>query len=164
ERLGALRKTLKTASGQLATQKATADAEALSAVRDLATHLGRDQVLVNELIEAVNQRRAVLGAGQLATLDAHIDLRSGVELPSGTGPRPASVIRAVDEATGLHDQLRGAVGSGALTRLTDALALLSEAADTAASAQAAQLARAGLTLAIGDTCPLCDTRWSSRDE
>jgi recombinational DNA repair ATPase RecF len=164
ERLGTLRKTLKTASGQLTSQKAHADAEATGAARDLAMHTGRDQVLVNELLEAVNQRRTLLGAAPLARLDAHTDLRAGVELPSDTGPRPAAVTRAVDETAALVEQLRGPFGTDTLARLTDALGVLSAAADTAASAQAAQLARAGMTLATGDTCPLCDTQWPSGAE
>jgi recombinational DNA repair ATPase RecF len=164
ERLGTLRKALKTANGQLTSQKNHADAEADSAARDLAMHIGRDQVLVNELLEAVNQRRMVLGATPLSSLDPHTDLRTGVELPGDTGPRPANVTRAVDETTALVEQLRSSFGNDQVARLADALAVLSAAADTAASAQAAQLARAGLALATGDTCPLCDRQWASAGE
>jgi recombinational DNA repair ATPase RecF len=163
ERLGTLRKTLKTANGQLTSQKTHADAEAASAARDLALHIGRDQVLVNDLLDAVNQRRSVLGATPLAALDPHTDLRAGVELPSDSGPRPAAVTRAVDETAALVEQLRGSYGADALARLISAGLVLRAAADTAASAQAAQLVRAGLALATGDTCPLCDTEWTSAE-
>lgn len=163
DRLGTLRKTLKTTHGQLAAKKATADAAAASAARELASHLGRDQVLMNEFMDAVNQRREALGALALTALDEHTDLRAGVELPRESGPRPAQVVRAVDETNTLAEQLGGPLGQQALARLREALAAVRAAEVSATSLETARLVRAGLQLVNDNACPLCGVEWDSAD-
>lgn len=161
DRLGALRKTLKTASSQLNKEHSQAVTAAASAARELSTNLGRDQVLNDEFLDAINQRRTILGAVSIGALDEHTDVRSGVELPRDAGPSPSLILRTVDEAVAAADRLAAPNTFKLVERLNRSRHILHAAAATATSAQIGQLTRAGLNLATGETCPLCDTVWEA---
>jgi len=159
DEIGQTRSALNTAQNKLQTAQRTAAALVQSSRDALQLHLQIPTLRAEELLEAVNTRRKVLGLTEIAELTADTKLDTGLSA--------ASKIPDFNKQSALRD----------LKALSDAAKGFPELAKTEADAIVADLAKLGadpalldalqrrsfiekgLDLVGGRECPLCDTPW-----
>jgi len=159
DEIGQTRSALNTAQNKLQTAQRTAAALVQSSRDALQLHLQIPTLRAEELLEAVNTRRKVLGLTEIAELTADTKLDTGLSA--------ATKMPDFNKQSALRD----------LKALSDAAKGFPELAKTEADAIVADLAKLGadpalldalqrrsfiekgLDLVGGRECPLCDTPW-----
>jgi hypothetical protein len=160
--LGEFRRNFRTLQGTLRTRSRTADAEVTSATAELAQHLDRNEVLLTELLAAVNRRRLLLDADALTGIDADTKLDAGVKSgDAGTHTEKATWLQLVGAAVSAAERWRSEERSALLGGLTEAVGTLQAVVNADAVLARAALARQGLAAIQDNHCPLCDTAWDS---
>ena len=159
DEIGEARGALNRAQNRLQTAHRTATAQVKSARDALQLHLQIPTLLSEDLLEAVNKRRKVLGLPELAGLTA--DTKLDAEL-SATGK--VSEFNKKSTLGDINALSEAAKGFPDLTK-KEAAAVVADLvkleADPAllAALQKRSFIEKGLELVDGPECPLCDTPW-----
>lgn len=161
DEIGQTRAALNTAQNRLQTQHRTAAALVESSRAALMLHLQIGKLVAAELLEAVNQRRRLLGLPEIAefTPDSRLDAGLSASASGGTFNKQSALrdIGALADAPkGLPDN------EPAVRAILDCLSQLEHDPALLAALQRRTLIEKGLELVDGPECPLCDTPW--RDE
>jgi hypothetical protein len=159
DEIGQTRSALNTAQNKLQTGQRTAAAQAESAQDALQLHLQIPTLRAEELLEAVNKRRKVLGLPEIADLTADIKLDAGLsaaaKMPDFNKQSALRDLKTLsDAAKGLPDLAK----TEAAEILSD-LAKLEADPALLAALQRRSFIEKGLDLVDGPECPLCDHPW-----
>jgi recombinational DNA repair ATPase RecF len=161
DEIGQARSALNTAQNKLQAAQRTAAAQVQSGRDALQLHLQIPTLRADDLLEAVNTRRKVLGLPEIAELTADTKLDAGLSTAGKTtdfnkqsGLRDLKALS--DAVKGFHDLAK-----------TEAAAIVSDLAkleaDPAllAALQRRAFIEKGLDLVEGPECPLCDQSWKN---
>lgn len=159
DEIGLTRAALSAAQNRLQNQLRTEKALEESSCSALLLHLQIATLRSEDLLEAVNQRRKLLGLPEISELTADTKLDAGLSA-AATGPdfNKQSALRDLnalaEAAKGFPDLAKAEVETilGDLERLESDSALL-------AAMQRRAFIEKGLELVDGPACPLCDTHW-----
>jgi hypothetical protein len=159
--IGQIRSALNTAQNRLATAEKTAAAQVKSSREALNTHLLIPTLNAENVLEAANKRRKLLGLGEIADLTADTKLDEGL----ASGARA----QEFNKQSALRDLDAALVAAKAFpTLLADEAAAVIAEIETLENDPALLMAvqrqsfiEKGLELVAGAECPLCDTVWGS---
>ena len=159
DEIGQTRAALNSAQNKLNTVQRTAAAQVQSSRDALLLHLQISVLSADDLLEAVNKRRKLLGLPEIAELTADtkldVGLSASARLPDFNKQSALRDLNALAEtAKGLPDLTK----AEAAAILADLARLESDAALLAALQRRAFVER-GLELVDGPECPLCDAPW-----
>jgi recombinational DNA repair ATPase RecF len=163
DQLGQTRSALNTAQNRLQLAHKTATAQVQTARNALQLHLQIATLKAEDLLEAVNKRREVLGLGSIPKLAAHTKLDEGLANKVKRAEfNKESALRDIDA-------LAGALGGTSQLARKEAadivfdLARLAADPELAAALQRRAFVEKGLELVTGETCPLCDKPWEDEE-
>ncbi len=159
EEIGQTRGALNTAQNKLETAQRTAAEQMQSLRHALQLHLQIATLHSQDLLEAVNKRRKILGLSEIADLTADTKLDTGLsaaaKMPDFNKQSALRDLKALsDSAKGFPELAK-----------TEAAAIIADLAkleaDPAllAALQRRTFIEKGLDLVDGPECPLCDTPW-----
>jgi hypothetical protein len=152
---------LNTAQNKLQSAQRTAGAQVQSSRDALQLHLQIATLRAEDLLEAVNVRRKVLGLAEIAELKAVTKLDAGLSTGAkGTDFNKQSALRDLsalaNASKGFHDLAK----TEAATIVADLAKLEADPALLAALQRRAFIEK-GLDLVDGPECPLCDEPWKN---
>ncbi|WP_428116636.1 AAA family ATPase [Candidatus Poriferisodalis sp.] len=163
ERLGEIRKVLRSAQTKTKTASDSAAERVRTAEDSLRRHIDTPELLIDQVRESVNLQRLILDLDELPELRPDTDLAAGVASGDQTEPAFNKSSAAADIAAA-RAAMDGAFNSAAeaLDTLQSRIANY-EAYDGLHIALASRsLVESGLGLVDGAVCPLCDTRWTDQ--
>ncbi len=159
DEIGQTRGALNTAQNKLQSAQRTAAALVQSSRDALLLHLQISTLRSEDLLEAVNKRRKLLGLPEIAELTADtkldVGLSASASLPDFNKQSALRDLNALSEAAKGFPTLAKAEAAAIvadLTKLENDPALL-------AALQRRAFMEKGLDLIDGPACPLCDTPW-----
>lgn len=165
------RTTLTSTSNKLRSEYDAAEAEADAAGRDLAGALNIPKATIAATLEAVNDRRTLLGLASLPDLQPERLLTEGIVEPAALAA--AAPTTTVNKALAAQEvDLLGATFDGGWSRDVTALEIaqlvakldeLAGAPDLLLALRMHSFVETGLKLVDHDACPLCDTSWAVDD-
>lgn len=171
ENVERLRTSLTSVSNKLRNEYDAADADADAAGRDLAGALNIPKPTSAATLEAVNDRRRLLGLADLPDLQPERLLTEGIVEPvAAAGAAPTITVNkalAAQEVALLGTTFEGGwsrdVSELEVSQLVAELDKLAAAPDLLVALRMHSFVEAGLGLVDHDACPLCDTPWSVDD-
>ena len=159
DEIGQTRSALNTAQNKLQTAQRTAAAQAQASRDALQLHLQISTLRPEDVLEAVNKRRKMLGLPEIAELtpDTKLDngLAAAARLPDFNKQSALRDLKALSDAANKFPDL---AKTEVATILSDLAKLESEPAFLAAL-QRRSFVEKGLELVDGPECPLCDHSW-----
>lgn len=161
EAIGDTRAALNTAQNKLQTAQKTAAALIVTATDALQRHLQIATLRKEDVLDAVNKRRKLLGLSFITELTADTKLDEG--LIAGTTVSDFNKESALRDIKALSDTAEGFSGlckSEAQVIVEDLEKLESDPALLSALQRRSFIER-GLSLVEGPECPLCDTLWET---
>jgi hypothetical protein len=159
EEIGQTRSALNTAQNRLGTTARNALTQA-NANRDLLLrHLQLSALRAEDVLGAVNPRRAVLGLTPIEKLTADTKLDAG--LSASSKPADFNKVSALRDVAAFTDAMKGFAELGRKEGDAIVADLAALEADPALliALQRAVFIQKGLELVDGPECPLCDTEW-----
>jgi hypothetical protein len=162
--IGQIRATLNTAHNRLQAAQRTAATQMQSARNTLLRHLQSATLRAADVLEAVNQRRIILGLPEIADLTADTRLDAG--LSTDAKVPEFNKVSALRDLKTLSD---AAVGFPTLVK-AEATAIVTDLSRLEAdpglltALQQRLLIEKGLELVDGPECPLCDTPWGTEQQ
>src|ERR1035441_3459411 len=164
DEIGQTRSALSTAQNKLQTAQRTAGSQVQATQTALQRHLQIATLRAPDVLEAVNQRRKVLGLPEMAEMTADTKLDAGwvetVEPPDFNIVSALRDLRAISEAAkGFPDLAKAEAGA----IVADLEKLNAEPALIAALPRRSVIAK-GLDFVEGPECPLCDTPWNDEQQ
>jgi recombinational DNA repair ATPase RecF len=163
EEIGRTRAALNTALNKVGTQRKTASAQSNAAKDALRLHLQIPKLGEEEVLEAVNKRRELLGLEKISALKADTEVDAGMLAPATATLNKSSALRDLGA-------LEGALKQSAQTGNAEALAIVSDLEtlerepDLVDALNMHALVERGLALVKGASCPLCDTPWEKEQK
>lgn len=159
DEIGEARSALNTAQNKLQTVHRTGTAQVQSAREALQLHIQIPTLLSADLLEAVNQRRKVLGLPEIADLTADTKLDAG--LSADDKVPEFNKKSALADIAGLSEAAKGfpALASKEAAAVVADLAKLEADPALLAALQKRSFIEKGLDLVDGPDCPLCDKSW-----
>ena len=160
DQIGQTRSALNTTQNRLQTAHNTATAEAGSARDALTLHLRIATPRSEDVLEAVNKRRALLGLSAIEKLAADTQLDAGLSVT--VKPSDFNKDSALRDLKALSEAVEGVPGlaqTESAAILAD-LERLEKEPELFAALQRRAFIEKGLELVDGVACPLCDTRWA----
>lgn len=159
DEIGQIRATLNTTQNRLQSTQKTAETAVSTAGTSLKTHLQITTLSATGLLEAVNQRRKLLGLTEIAELTAETKLDVGL-----TASATASAFNkqsALGDLKALSDAAEGfsEIGKTPATAILTDLEKLEGDPGLLAALQRRAFIEKGLELVDGPDCPLCDASW-----
>jgi hypothetical protein len=159
EEIGQTRGALNTAQNRLGLAERNAAAQVKSSRDLLQVHLQISTLRAEDLLAAVNKRRATLGLTQIEKLTADTRLDAGLSASSkSTDFNKQSVLRDIMALTDAMKEFPD-LGSREAAAITCDLAELEADPALFTALQRAAFIEKGLELVDGPECPLCDTAW-----
>lgn len=159
DEIGQTRSALNTAQNKLQTQQRTAAAQVQSSRDALQVHLQIPTLRAEDLLEAVNKRRKVLGLPEIGELTADTKLHAGL---SAAAKMPdfnkQSALRDLNALSDAEKGFRDLAKTEMAAILSD-LAKLEADPVLLAALQRRSFIEKGLDLVDGPECPLCDHPW-----
>jgi recombinational DNA repair ATPase RecF len=159
DEIGQIRGALNTAQNKLQSAQRAVAAQVQSNRAALQQHLQIATLRAEDVLEAVNARRKVLGLPQIADLTADTKLDAGL---SSAAAAPAlnkqSVLRDLGAFSDAAKEFPNFAKTEAAAILND-LSKLEADPGLLASLQRRTFIEKGLDLVDGPECPLCDTPW-----
>jgi len=163
DEIGQTRGALNTAQNKLQTAQRTAAAQVQSSRDALLRHLQISTLRSDDLLEAVNKRRKVLGLPEIPELTSDTKLDAGL---SAFANRPdfnkQSALRDLsslsEAAKGFPDLAKADAGA-----ILSDLAKLEADPALLAALQRRSFVEKGLELVDGPECPLCDKPWEDEE-
>jgi hypothetical protein len=159
EEIGQTRSALNTAQNRLGTAARNTLTQANTNRDLLLRHLQLSALRAEDVLAAVNQRRALLGLTPIEKLTADTKLDAG--LSSSSKPADFNKMSALRDVAAFTDAMKGFADLGrkeAAAIVADLAALEADPALLIAL-QRAVFIQKGLELVDGPECPLCDTEW-----
>jgi hypothetical protein len=159
EEIGQTRNALNTAQNRLGTTARHALTQANTNRDLLLRHLQLSALRAEDILAAVNQRRALLGLTPIEKLTADSKLDAG--LSASSKPVDFNKMSALLDVAAFTDATKSFADLGckeAATIVSDLAALEADPALLIAL-QRAVFVQKGLELVDGPECPLCDTEW-----
>jgi RecF/RecN/SMC N terminal domain len=159
EKIGQTRNALNTAQNRLGTTARHALTQANTNRDLLLRHLQLSALRAEDILAAVNQRRALLGLTPIEKLTADSKLDAG--LSASSKPVDFNKMSALLDVAAFTDATKSFADLGckeAATIVSDLAALEADPALLIAL-QRAVFVQKGLELVDGPECPLCDTEW-----
>jgi DNA repair exonuclease SbcCD ATPase subunit len=164
DEIGQTRSALSTAQNKLQTAQRTAGSQVQATQTALQRHLQIATLRAPDVLEAVNQRRKVLGLPEMAVMTADTKLDAGlsdtVKTPDFNKVSALRDLRALSEAAkGFPDLAKAEAGAivADLEKLNAEPALI-------AALQRRSFIEKGLDFVEGPECPLCDTPWNDEQQ
>ena len=159
DEIGQTRSVLNTAQNKLQTAFKTATAQVDSARNALMLHLQLSTLRSEELLDAANKRRSLLGLSTITELSADTRLDAGLSVAAKPSEfNKGSALRDLkafaDAATGFTE-----LGKAEAAALTAGLEKLDSDPALLAALQRRSFVEKGLDLLEGPHCPLCDMPW-----
>ncbi len=163
DEIGETRGALNTAQNKLQAAHRTASALVESARNALQLHLQIPTLRPADVLEAVNNRRKVLGLTEIAELTADTKLDAG--LSAADKASDFNKQSALRDLRALFDAAKGfpELAKEAAAAIVAGLATLEADPALLAALQKRSLIEKGLELVAGPECPLCDTRWEDEE-
>ncbi len=160
DEIGESRSALNTAQNKLRTAHRTATAHVQSARGALQLHLQIPTLLLEDLLEAVNERRKVLGLPELADLTADTKLDAGLSATDKVSEFNKK--SALGDINALSEAAKGFPDLAKQEAAAVVAELATLEADPAllAALQKRSFIEKGLELIDGPECPLCDNPWN----
>ena len=160
DEIGESRSALNTAQNKLRTAHRTATAHVQSAHGALQLHLQIPTLLLEDLFEAVNERRKVLGLPELADLTADTKLDAGLSATDKVSEFNKK--SAFGDINTLSEAAKGFPDLAKKEAAAVVAELATLEADPAllAALQKRSFIEKGLELVDGPECPLCDNPWN----
>jgi recombinational DNA repair ATPase RecF len=159
DEIGQTRSALNTAQNKLQTAQRTATTQVQSSRDALLRHLQISTLRSEDLLEAVNKRRKLLGLPEILELTADTKLDTGL---SASASRPdfnkQSAIRDLNSLSNTANTFPDLAKAEAGAILTD-LATLEADPALLATLQRRSFIEKGLELVDGPECPLCNKLW-----
>jgi DNA repair exonuclease SbcCD ATPase subunit len=161
EEIGQTRAVLNTAQNKLGTAFKTATAQVESARSALMLHLQIATLKAEDLLQAVNKRRTLLGLLTIPELTPDTKLDAG--LSAAAKPSDFNRESALRDLKAFADAGKGfgELGKAEAAAITAALKQLDADPALLAALQRRSFIERGLELVDGSACPLCDTPWQS---
>jgi recombinational DNA repair ATPase RecF len=159
EEIGQTRSALSTAQNRLQAAQRTAAAQVQSCRDALQRHLQISTLRPEEVLEAVNKRRKVLGLPETPELTPDTKLDAGL---SASGKLPEfNKQSALQDLKAFFNALSGFpdLGKTEASAIVADLAKLEADPALLAALQRRSFIEKGLDLVEGPECPLCDQRW-----
>jgi recombinational DNA repair ATPase RecF len=163
EDIGQTRAALNTAQNRLQTAQKTA-AGLVQSTRDaLLRHLGIATLGAEDLLEAVNQRRKLLGLPEIGELTA--DTKLDVGLSASANSPDFNKQSALRDLNALFEAAKGFpdLGKAEAAAIVADLERLENDPALLAALQRRALIEKGLDLVEGPECPLCDKPWEDEE-
>lgn len=161
EEIGQTRAVLNTAQNKLGTAFKTATAQVESARSAMMLHLQIATLKAEDLLQAVNKRRTLLGLSAIPELTPDTRLDAG--LSAAAKPSDFNRDSALRDLNALADAARGFgdLGKTEAAAITADLKRLDADPALLAALQRRSFIERGLELVDGPACPLCDMPWQS---
>ncbi|MCU1306413.1 MAG: hypothetical protein JWN45_1108 [Acidobacteriaceae bacterium] len=159
DEIGQTRSSLTTAQNKLQSTHKTATALVQSARDALQMHLQIATLRAEDLLEAVNKRRKLLGLSELAELTA--DTKPDAGLSAAAKAPDFNKQSALRDLTALSDAARQFhdLAKTEVAAIASDFAKLEADPALLATLQGRSLIEKGIDLVHGPQCPLCDTPW-----
>lgn len=163
DQVGELRSSLKTISNTYEKEAKTSEKIAREMAESLAQSLEITELVKENILEAVNSRRAILGLAPLVELAATTAFSDGLE--TGAKPKASSKVDKVTAKTDLKSwvDLSGKItGPGVKSQcsgLKDELVALSANPIVNEGISRESFLRKAVDFITDATCPVCDTDW-----
>lgn len=168
EQLEKVRTSLQRVANDTRKEHEQAKDEESRALQDFFKHIGNPKAKIDDLKNALNERRALLKLAPVTDLTASGALKEGVktEDPDGEGKAKLSKAGALSDIAAFEERA---------AKMTDAVLLKSRDAAMAAlgkltgdpdllqSVKQKMLVEHGLELLEEDACPLCDEAWDRKE-
>jgi len=157
-----IRATLKTAANKLDAAQTQAKSVADSAGDSLRRHLDLPALGAEDVLAAINNRRAVLGLTPVGMLAKDTDVTTGLgqsQDGSGTGQSKESVLADLSGVLNLVDAGLEVPTSAAVSALQKDFASIDADPNLLGRIKQQPFLQEGLNLVEGPQCPLCDTSW-----
>lgn len=160
EEIGLIRNALNTTQNNLQRAQRTAEVTVETSGGSLKTHLQIAAFTAADVLEAVNQRRKLLGLTEIAELTADTNLAVGLSASAtATAFNKQSALRDLkalsDAAEGFSD-----IGKATAMAIVTDLEKLERDPGLLDALQRRAFIEKGLELVDGPDCPLCDTPWA----
>src|SRR6266852_577242 len=159
EEIGQTRGALNTAQNKLETAQRTAAEQMQSLRHALQLHLQIATLHSQDLLEAVNKRRKMIGLSEIADLTADTKLDTGLsaadKMPDFNKQSALRDLKALSDSTKGFPELAKTEAAAIIANL----AKLEADAALLAALQRRTFIEKGLDLVDGPECPLCDTPW-----
>ena len=161
EKIGQTRSVLNTTQNKLQTTFKTTNAQVESARSALKLHFQVATLQSADLLEAVNERRTLLGLSAITDLTADTKLDSG--LSGATKPSYFNKDSALRDLRALAEAAKGFddLGKAEATALNADLEKLDGDLALLAALQRRSFIEKGIEFVEGPQCPLCDTPWDN---
>jgi recombinational DNA repair ATPase RecF len=161
DEIGETRSALNTAQNKLQTAQKTAAAQVQSGRDALQLHLHIPTLKADDLLEAVNKRRKVLGLPEIAELTADTKLDAGLSAAAKTPE--FNKLSALRDLKALSDAAKGCpdLAKAEAAAIVADLAKLEADPALLAALQRRSFIEKGLELVDGPECPLCDHPWEN---
>ena len=159
DEIGQIRSTLNTAQNRLQRDQKTAETTVASTRTTLQTHLQIATLRPEDVLAAINQRRALLGLTEIAEMTADTKLDEG--LSSAARAPEFNKRSALRDLGALSEAARGfpTLAAGDAAAILCDLGRLENDPSLLAALQRHAFIEKGLDLVDGAECPLCDTEW-----
>jgi RecF/RecN/SMC N terminal domain len=161
EQIGQTRAVLNTTQNKLQTAHKAATAQVDTSRNALMLHLQIATLRAEDLLEAVNKRRTLLGLSAITELTADTKLDAG--LSAAATPSEFNKESALRDLNALAEAAKGFadLGKSQAEAITAALGRLDADPALLAAMQRRSFVEKGLELVDGLECPLCDMPWKS---
>ena len=156
------RATLKTTENKLGAEQTTAKTLAESAEDSLKRHLDLAALKAEEVLDAVNKRRRILGLPLLDGLTKDTDVSQGIEQGAGEaggGQNKESALVELAAVIQLADAGLETPTQASVSELLQDYRAIEADPDLLSKIKRQPFLQAGLDLVEGPQCPLCDTSW-----
>ncbi|MFB3906513.1 MAG: AAA family ATPase [Acidobacteriota bacterium] len=159
DEIGKTRSALNTAQNRLQNSHRTATVQVQAARSTLQQHLQIATLRSEDVLEAVNARRRLLGLAEILELTADTTLDAG--LSEQAKVVPFNKLSALRDLKALEDSVKDVPGlaQAEATQILVSLEKLESDPDLFCALQRRAFIEKGLDLVDGPHCPLCDTPW-----
>jgi len=163
DELGTTRAALNTTQNRLKSAHTSSQTSAKNAQDALTRHLGIETPSKEQVLTAVNERRATLGLEAIQELKADTKLDAGVET-SGSASR-FNKTSALKDVSALSEAAKGFddLGAADVKVVLEGIERIENDPALFKIIQQRSLIEKGLELIDGATCPLCDLPWEDED-
>jgi predicted ATPase len=159
DQIGQTRAALNTALNKLQTAEKSAGANVKTARETLRLHLQTTGLTPQEILEAVNKRRQVLGLAQLTELTATTKFDEGLSDAAKVNSfNKESALRDLEALTKIAADL-ATIAAKPVNAIRDSLQKLDNDPSLLRALQRAAFLETGLQLVDSPECPLCDIAW-----
>lgn len=162
--IGTTRLALLSASNKLLRTKEAARTTVAGARLSLLSHLGLSSLNEQEMLKAVNARRAILSLDDLTEIEASTSFTEGLQMrDQGDTVRQGrdSVIKDLDIFTAIISSNLDGNGVDVIAEVITGLDRLAGDPALERSIKRLVLLETGADLIDAEECPLCETNWSS---